>query len=197
MTPSAIETYSPYIHAEIAHSCKLPFVDSVVHLGHTLRYDLNDSDDIFVCLCDFIKKANCMLHTFLAVDPLVKIKLFQPYCLSLYDSSLWKLSCREIKTFEVAFNKILRRIIFTYSYSYCSLPSCKVSLTSSLIARLLLAAAKASPSDMVFSDSSKLIYTSTCFNTLYGQRFCNSYSSQEFFCRMFNLVHSSVLLCCL
>ena len=42
------------------------------------------------------KKANLMLYTFSAADPVVKSRLLQSYCLSLYGCSLWDLSCASI-----------------------------------------------------------------------------------------------------
>ena len=44
------------------------------------------------------KKANLMLYTFSAADPVVKSRLLQSYCLSLYGCSLWDLSCASIHT---------------------------------------------------------------------------------------------------
>ena len=41
--------------------------------------------------CDLVRKANLLLHTFSAADPLVKSCLFKFYCLSLYSCSLWNL----------------------------------------------------------------------------------------------------------
>ena len=62
----------------------LPFTDTVVHLGHTLSFDNSDTADILFKARDLVRKANLMLHTFSAADPLVKSCLFKFYCLSLY-----------------------------------------------------------------------------------------------------------------
>ena len=51
-----------------------------------------------------------MTYTFSVADPVVKSCLLQSYCLSLYGSALWKLSCPAIHSIEVSFNNILRRI---------------------------------------------------------------------------------------
>ena len=45
-----------------------------------------------------------MLYTFSAADPVVKFHLLQSYCLSLYGSALWKLSCLAIHSIEVSFS---------------------------------------------------------------------------------------------
>jgi len=65
---------------------------------------------LLTCKGDLIRKANLMLYTFSAADPVVKSRLLQSYCLSLYGSALWKLSCPAIHSIEVSFNNILRRI---------------------------------------------------------------------------------------
>ena len=41
----------------------LPFLDSVIHLGHTLRHDLGDEDDIALRTRDMIRKANCIMSS--------------------------------------------------------------------------------------------------------------------------------------
>ena len=50
---------------------------------------------------DIARKANCMLVTLAGVDPFVKTKLFQSFCLPLYGSVTWTLLCRGLKTLEV------------------------------------------------------------------------------------------------
>ena len=67
----------------------------------------SDSDNILSKAWDLIRKANLMLHTFSAADPVFKL---QSYSLSLYGSALWKLSCPDIHSIKVSFNNILRRI---------------------------------------------------------------------------------------
>ncbi len=74
------------------------------------RYDLSDVDDIVRATHNLVKKANLMLITFSAADPLVKSRLLQSFCLSLYDCSLWNCECPSIHSVEVSFNNILRRI---------------------------------------------------------------------------------------
>ena len=83
---------------------------SIVHLGHILSQDLSDNEDIVAIKKDMCRKANYMLSVFSSCDRPTKTKLFQSYCLSLYGSSLWKSSCPELASLEVAFNNILRKI---------------------------------------------------------------------------------------
>ncbi len=168
---------------------RLPFVDSVVHIGHTLRYDLSDSDDFICRTRDMIKKANCMLHTFSAADAATKSRLLQAFCLSLHGSALWNLSCRELKCLEVAFNKVLRRIWGLPPHSHTAIVHCTARLESifNIVhhhSTSLLVAAKSSLSEVVrrvFSDSSKLSYTSSGFNAMFGFCFLKSYANQNFF----------------
>ena len=85
----------------------LPVVDSMVHLGNTLQFNLSDKLDIRLKSMSFIRKANTVLFRFKCTDPLTKMKLFQSYCLSLYGSCLWRLDCEELNSLSVS---IIRRI---------------------------------------------------------------------------------------
>ena len=88
----------------------LEFSDTVTHLGHVLHCSLDDGPDIKRATLEMCKKANVVLSTFSACDPHVKTVLFSSHCLSLYGGVLWDISCNQIKSLEVAFNNILRRI---------------------------------------------------------------------------------------
>ena len=102
-------SYSP---SSCCHVCiqfcgqQLPFIDTVSHLSHLLNYNLSDATDINHKLRDMVRKANYVLVTFPSVGPQIHTKLFQSYCLSLYGSCLWSLSCSTLHSIEVAFNKI-------------------------------------------------------------------------------------------
>ena len=84
-------SYSPssncFVHIMFCNH-RLPFADTVTHLGHLLHFNLNNAPDINFKLCDMVKKANYILVTFLYVGPQILTKLFQFYSLSLYGSSL-------------------------------------------------------------------------------------------------------------
>ena len=88
----------------------LPFSDSVCHLGHTLKFNLSDDDDVLIRSRDLVKKANHLLVSFAGIGPGILTRLFQCFCLSFYGAALWTLNCPAIKSLEVSFNKILRRI---------------------------------------------------------------------------------------
>ena len=82
-----------------------PFLDSVVHLGHILWYNLDDYDDILQAFSAC--RSNCIVQTFAGVDPFVKTKLVHVFCLSVYGSPLWKFSCKTISIIKVSFNEVL------------------------------------------------------------------------------------------
>ena len=80
------------------------------HLGHTLKFNLSDDDDVLIRSRDLVKKANHLFVSFAGVGPGILTRLFQCFCLSLYGAALWTLNCPAIKSLEISFNKILRHI---------------------------------------------------------------------------------------
>ena len=88
----------------------LNLADRACHLGHILRSDLSDTDDILRVQTDMCRRANCLLSTFYATNPAVKTLLFRTFCLSLYGSALWRLSSSSLRSLEVTFNNLLRKI---------------------------------------------------------------------------------------
>ena len=89
---------------------QLSFLDTVTHLGHLLHYNLSDAPDVHHKLRDMVKKAKRSLASFPRISPAVLTRLFQTYCLPLYGSALWSLSCSALCHIEIAFKKALRRI---------------------------------------------------------------------------------------
>ena len=65
----------------------IPFLD-VIHLGHTMRYDLGNEDDIALRTRGMIRKANCIMRTFQGVDAVVMTCLFRSFCLVIWFVSL-------------------------------------------------------------------------------------------------------------
>ena len=168
----------------------LSFADTVVHLGHVLSFDNSDTADILCKARDLVRKANLMMHTFSAADPLVKSRLLQLYCLSLYGCSLWNLSCHSLYSVEISFNNILRRIwrlprnchtgILHLTAFLPSIFNVILSRSSSLLSRAL-----SSPSCVVrtvFRDSSTMAFTPTGFNAMFGHQFAKSYHHQYGIC---------------
>ena len=90
----------------------LHFSDTATRLGHLLYYNLDDTDDVARVCSEMCRKANSILHTLGSCSPPVQNQLVVAHCLSLlnFGSLLWSLDCRKIKTLDVAFNNLLRRI---------------------------------------------------------------------------------------
>ena len=92
------------------HGQDLTSCESVSHLGHILSSDLSDDADISSIKKEMCRKANYMLHTFAPCDPFTKSQLLHSFCLSLYGSALWLCSSSELKSLEISFNNIIRKI---------------------------------------------------------------------------------------
>ena len=154
------------------NNTKLPYLDSVVHLGHILMFSLDDKDDIIRVIKDMNRKANFIFCKFHAADPFIKCFLFKSYCLSLYGATLWSLSSPSIRLIEVALNKILQKVwnlsfklhtgtvhcvaqiptISNILYDHlCSFFSRAVSSSSSFVRS-------------IFTDSSNYVYSFTGYN---------------------------------
>ena len=92
------------------NNTKLPYLDSVVHLGQLLALNQDDKDDIIIVIKDMNRTANFIFCKFHEADPFIKCFLFKSYCLSLYGATLWSLSSPSIRLIEVALNKILQKV---------------------------------------------------------------------------------------
>ena len=108
----------------------LQLLDRACHLGHILRSDLSDTDDILRVQTDMCRRANCLLSTFYAANPVVKTTLFRSFCLSLYGSALWRLSSSSLRSLEVTFNNLLRKIWKLPQKCHTSILHCTSSLQS-------------------------------------------------------------------
>ena len=114
---------------------QLKFSESVLHLGHSLSYDLNDKEDITRAIKDINRKANMVLYTFRYMDPFILTYLFKMYCLALYGCTLWSLSSPFLKSLQVSVNKILRKIwhLPRNSHTTIVLSTAKISFIPNLI----------------------------------------------------------------
>ena len=88
----------------------IDYVDSFEHLGHVITNQLSDNADILKRRNDFVGQVNNVLCFFNKLNPGVKYKLFQSYCMSIYGCELWLLSNDKINDFCVVWRKSLRRI---------------------------------------------------------------------------------------
>ena len=120
----------------------------MTHLGHTLHFSLDDTADIVRVTSDMCRKANYLLYIFSSCDPIVKTKLVVSHCLSLYGSVLWSLKNKKLKSREITFNNILRKIwklprqchtrILHLTANVQSLFNKIISMFSSFLSRALL-----------------------------------------------------------
>ena len=107
-----------------------------------------------------------MLHTFSCCDRLTKSTLFNSFCLSLSGSAIWSLTCPQLKSLEVTFNNILRKIWSLPRRCHTSLMQLTVdSVFNTVYNKSLKLVNSAINSDSiilhdVFYQSSKLVY---CF----------------------------------
>lgn len=76
----------------LLNSKPLKFSSCFKHLGHLLSQDLNDCSDIDRSRNSFTKRSHIFLSRFSALSPLLKARLFHPFCCSFYGASLWDLS---------------------------------------------------------------------------------------------------------
>ena len=67
----------------------LSFVHSFRYLGHLLRNDQSDDDDIARETRNLYVRANILTRKFSKCSLSVKLLLFRCYCLCLYDIALW------------------------------------------------------------------------------------------------------------
>ena len=155
-----------------------------------LTFNLSDAPDINHKLRDMVRKANYVLVTFPSVGPLVLTKLYQSYCLSLYSSSLWSLSCPALHSLEVAFNNILRKIWKLPRRSHTGIVHSVANLYSLLNVvplrsnRLLLSAMKCSSMlvKQIFSDSSSFCFSFSGYNYMFGSRHIKHYHTLDKLC---------------
>jgi hypothetical protein len=80
------------------------------HLGHILRANLLDDDDILSRRNSLVGQINSFLCNFSKVDVLVKNALFRVYCSSHYGSELWDLTNPKVEDYCVAWRKGLRKL---------------------------------------------------------------------------------------
>ena len=90
----------------------LTWTDHIVHLGHILYPNLDDSCDIDARRHDFCSQVNYFIARFGHLTPALKIRLFQTYCQSFYGSQIWDLNNNKINTFNVSWRKAVRRLWF-------------------------------------------------------------------------------------
>ena len=155
---------------------KLSFMDQVVHLGHVLTDDLDDTADILRAVKDLNQKANSLLCTFKFLDPLIMSFLLKFYCLSLYGCCLWSLNTPAIRIIEIALNKVLWKIWHLPSRAHTGIVHCvaQVQTISNMLYdhfQLFFSIASSSSSRLIRSIITESGYHVNCFtgyNVHYG-----------------------------
>ncbi len=89
---------------------QLGWTDSIVHLGHMLVSNNNDSADVAARKGDFSSQVNYFLAHFGHLPIAIKCKLFVTYCYSFYGCQLWDLHSPELAHFETVWRKAIRRV---------------------------------------------------------------------------------------
>ncbi len=90
----------------------LNVVNKIKYLGHIIRDDLNDDDDVQHQCCKLYGRAHILACKFYMCTVDVKIALFRVYCTSFYMSHLWcSYSKAKMKKLQVAFNDALRILL--------------------------------------------------------------------------------------
>jgi len=86
---------------------EIEFVDTFVHLGHVIRSDMDDNDDIENQRCKFIGQTNNVLCYFGKLVSDVKYSLFKSYCSSM-NCELWHVGDKCVNKFCTAWRKGIR-----------------------------------------------------------------------------------------
>ena len=87
------------------------FVKTFIHLGHIIKSNLDDDDDILHRRNCFVGQANNVLCIFNKLDTFIKLRLFKSFCGSLYGCELWALDNDAINDLVISWRKALRRIL--------------------------------------------------------------------------------------
>ena len=170
----------------------LKLADRACRLGHILRSDLSDTDDILRVQTDMCRRANCLLSTFYATNPAVKTLLFHTFCLSLYGSALWRLSSSSLRSLKVTFNNLLRKIWKLPWHCHTSILHCissPQSLFNVVIYRSSMLCQKARATGVplihdIFTEAPQLSYTTFGFDVNYN-RYWRTYTDADKMCLNF------------
>ena len=154
----------------------LDFMDTITHLGHVLSYNLDDTSDIIRVMKDMTRKANFVQCAF---------PFFKQFCLSMYGSTLWYLSCKNLHIIESALNKTFNRIWNLPPHSHTRIVHCvsNIQSVSNMLYMLYRAVSSLSPLvKYVFKEESQCAYSFTGYNFISGHRHIKMYSSEDMLC---------------
>ena len=98
--------------ANILLNCdRLPWVNHVKHLGHTLQSDNSMSMDVAQKRGAYIGKINSLMQEFHSVTPDVFFKLMNTYALSIYGSNTWDILSADCEKLYASFNVTIRNVL--------------------------------------------------------------------------------------
>ena len=89
---------------------ELPYVDSLVHLGHTLSKDGRMTADTKNKRMGYIAKFNEVKETYKFLDPKELQEVILTYCSAFYGSNLWDLTANETQKVSNLWNLSVRDI---------------------------------------------------------------------------------------
>ena len=129
---------------------------------------------------------------FLVVIPLLRPDSFLVF-VSLYGAALWKSSSPQLKSLEVSFNNILRKIWSLPRHSHTGIVHSVArlqSLYNVVLSRskALITSVKMSSSAMIrdiFSESANCAYTSLGYNNPFGRNHLKIYTTDDHLCAAF------------
>ena len=114
----------------------LGVVKKVKYLGHIIREDLCDDDDVQRQCCKLYAQANMLKRKFNKCTEDVKIALFRSYCTTLYTAHLWcRYSAAKMRKLLVAYNDAFRILLRRPRWTSAShmFVSCNVSTFHALL----------------------------------------------------------------
>ena len=88
----------------------IQWVNVTKYLGHYIRSDLRESDEIIHKRSDFIGRVNYVLASFSKADASVKREIFDKQCCHLYGCETWQLNDCDITKFYKTWNHGARRV---------------------------------------------------------------------------------------
>ena len=123
-------------------------------------------------------------------NPVILQSMFTTHCLSLYGAISWSLANKQLRSLEVSFNNLLRKIWFLPMQCHTGILHC-VAQAPSVINRIvdlftasyLKASANGCPLiRQCYSESSHLLYTPIGYNWRWKQNYRKNYSEDDLLC---------------
>jgi len=119
-----------------ANGEELSYASSFKYLGNVITNDLRDDADIEREIKCLFTRCNILLSRFQYCSKIVKLRLFQSYCLCFYNPTLWFVHNKAtLSRFVACYNKCLKRFFGIPKYSSMTtalletgLPSCDTIL---------------------------------------------------------------------